>query len=210
MTTASAPLDTLLANQQVWRGRAQARPVHRPYSTGLTALDALLPSQGWPEHGLVEVLSDATGQGELSLLLPTLANLSTQARPILAIAPPFCPYAPAWQKAGVRLAQLHVVEATGTDALWAMEQALRAGCCSAVLGWPKSADDKALRRLQVAADSGNTLGFIFRALAMARNPSPAPLRLCIEYQATGIALRVLKCRGSAPPAGAVALRSARH
>ena len=68
-----------------------------------------------------------------------------------------------------------------------------------MLGWPQRADDKTLRRLQVAAEAGQAMGFLFRPLAAARNPSPAALRL--QFESGG--LRVLKCRGSHPPASPV-------
>jgi len=97
--------------------------------------------------------------------------------------------------APLRLSQLHVLEAAPKDALWAMEQALRAGCCGAVLGWPMQADDHALRRLQVAAEAGQALAFAFRPLRARDNPSPAPLRLSLTSE-----LRLLKCRGALPPA----------
>jgi hypothetical protein len=60
------------------------------------------------------------------------------------------------------------------------------------------ADDRALRRLQVAAESGQTLAFACRPLKVAANPSPAALRLVIDARPSQ--LRVLKCRGGlAPP-----------
>lgn len=206
-----ASLAALLGGQRLWRG-ADTVPTAPPgdgLATGLAALDAVLPRQGWPAAGLVEVLNAAPGVGELSLLLPVLAALSRQDKPVLLVAPPFRPYAPAWQRAGVRLSRLHVLEAAATAALWAMEQALRAGCCGAVLGWPAQVEVSALRRLQVAAETGQTLGFLFRAPEAARNPSPAPLRLQIEPAACGNALRILKCRGRHPPAAAIPLSASR-
>ncbi|NLB57582.1 MAG: translesion DNA synthesis-associated protein ImuA, partial [Gammaproteobacteria bacterium] len=118
---------------------------------------------------------------------------------VVLVAPPYVPFAPAWQAAGVELRQLEVVEAgTPRDALWAAEQCLRSGSCGAVLCWPLKADDRALRRLQVAAEAGRTLGFATRPLEAARNPSPAALRIAID--AAPSQLRVLKCRGGlAPP-----------
>ncbi|MGE0336542.1 MAG: translesion DNA synthesis-associated protein ImuA [Gammaproteobacteria bacterium] len=204
-------LETLLANPRIWRGPSAAAAPGIPLrSTGWQALDAALPQQGWPDAGLVEVLSAVDGLGELSLILPVLAALSAEARPILVVAPPYRPYAPTWRRAGIRLTQLHVLETAAQDAPWAMEQALRAGCCGAVLGWPGSVDDRTLRRLQVAADGGRTLGFVFRPLAAAGAPSPAPLRLCVEATTTGTAVRILKCRGSHPPAHGIPFGHTAH
>jgi len=199
-TDAPMRVESLLRDPRLWRGQgAPVLPLSN-HPTGCAALDDALPAGGWPDAALVEVLFSADGIGELSLLLPTLAALSSQDKPIVVIAPPYRVYAPAWQRAGVRLSQLQLIEANGKDALWAMEQALRAGCCGAVIGWPLKADDNALRRLQVAAETGQTLGFAFRPMNAQGNPSPAPLRLTVRGTHAGPELRVLKCRGALPPA----------
>ena len=108
------------------------------------------------------------------------------------------PYPQAWLAAGIDLRHLTIVQAQGRDALWAAEQCLRSGSCGAVLCWPQQADDRALRRLQVAAEAGQTLAFAYRPLREAVNPSPAALRLVVDAQPAQ--LRVLKCRGGRAPA----------
>ncbi len=192
-------LQSLLRDRRLWRGQGEPPPLSRR-PTGHAALDSALPAGGWPEAALVEILIAADGLGELALLLPTLALQSAQGKPIVVIAPPYRPYAPAWQSAGVQLSQLHLVEANAKDALWAMEQSLRAGCCGAVVAWPMQADDAALRRLQVAAETGQTLGFVFRPAQARHNPSPAPVRLSLQGTQHDPELRVLKCRGALPAA----------
>ncbi len=191
-------IDALLHQRRVWKGQPSALPASAQ-PTGLAALDAALPTGGWPEASLSELLVPVEGIGELRLLWPALARLSRQGERIVLVAPPHVPFAPAWQAAGVELRMLQVVEAgTAREALWASEQCLRSGSCGAVLCWPAEADDRALRRLQVAAESGRTLGFATRPLAAARNPSPAALRIAIDP--CPAQLRVLKCRGGlAPP-----------
>ena len=190
-------IDALLQSRRLWKGQPTARPA-APHPTGYAALDAALPSGGWPEAALSELLIAADGLGELRLLWPTLARLTRAGERVVLIAPPYVPFAPAWQAAGVDLRALHVVEATPREALWATEQCLRAGCCGAVLCWPAKADDRALRRLQVAAETGRALAFATRPLAAASQSSPAALRLAVE--ARPAQLRVLKCRGGlAPP-----------
>src|SRR5690606_40018000 len=106
------------------------------------ALDARLPHGGWPRRALSELLLPANGVGELALLLPTIARMTAAGGTVVLVAPPFIPYAPAWQAAGVDLAGLHVVDASPRDALWAQEQCLRSGACAAVLGWPPGGDDR--------------------------------------------------------------------
>jgi len=196
-------LDAMLAERRLWRGQPATRPRGRNPS-GHDALDALLPEGGWPEAALTEFLLAADGLGELRLLLPTLARLTRAAQAVAVIAPPYLPYPDGWRQAGVDLAFVHVVETAPRDALWAAEQCLRSGCLGAVLAWPRQADDRALRRLQVAADGGRTPGFVFRALREAANPSPAALRIAVDA-GTPPRLRVLKCRGGNPPARALEL-----
>ncbi|HEY0503853.1 MAG TPA: translesion DNA synthesis-associated protein ImuA [Lysobacter sp.] len=201
MSTGAVPLESLLSARTVWRaGRSAASaPVGEP--TGFAALDALLPNGGWPHGALTELLIPADGVGELSLLMPTLSRLTGAGRLVALIAPPFCPYAPAWQGAGVDLRHLEIVRADPRGALWAFEQCLRSAAFSAVLGWPSNADGPALRRLQVAADSGECLGFAVRDRRHAGNPSPAALRI----ECANGAWHVRKCRGGQAPAQPFAL-----
>lgn len=202
MVTASH-LDILLSRQTVWRaGRAPIAAL-RGEPTGFDALDALLPQHGWPCAALTELLLPCDGVGELALLLPTLARLTQAGGIVVLVAPPYVPYAPAWRDAGVDLSNLHVVDADARGALWAFEQALRSGACAAVLGWPQRADAQSLRRLQVAAGSGDCLGFAFRDRKHAANPSPAALRIeyVREHEGEG-AWHVRKCRGANAPAQA--------
>jgi hypothetical protein len=195
-------LDSLFNGGRVWKGRPAAPPAS-VHPTGLAALDAVLPSGGWPEAALSEILVAQQGVGELRLVWPTLARLSAAGERIVLVAPPYTPYPHAWQNAGVDLRQLSVIQADERDALWAAEQCLRSGSCGAVLCWPHKADDRALRRLQVAAETGQTLAFAWRALSEAINPSPAALRLAVEPSQ----VRVLKCRGGLAHPAPIALVS---
>lgn len=194
-------LDNLLDARRVWRGQPRQRAPSKQ-STGFAALDAQLPSGGWPESALSELLLPMDGIGELRLLWPTLARLSqagdaSSDEKIALIAPPYLPFASAWANAGVRLEKLQIVLAQPRDVLWATEQCLRSAACAAVLCWPLQADDRALRRLQVAAETGQCLGFAMRDAKAAANPSPAALRIVIDTAPAQ--LRVIKCRGGNPP-----------
>ena len=198
-------LEGLLAARTIWQAGRSTAPAADGEPTGHPALDALLPQGGWPRRALTELLLPADGVGELALLLPTLARLTRAGGIVALIAPPYLPYAPAWQAAGIDLALLQVVDAGPRDASWAFEQCLRSGACSAVLGWPRQADAQALRRLQVAADIGDCLGFALRDARHAANPSPAALRLqARQVPSGGIEWLVRKCRGGPAPARAFA------
>ena len=204
MPAALASLDALIHERRLWpaAGQAAGRPGE---STGHAALDAALPGGGWPPASLLELLLPMDGVGELGLLLPTLVRLARQGRSLAMVAPPYLPYAPALAAAGLDLSRLWVLRAEGRDALWAAEQALRSGACGAVLCWPQGADDRALRRLAVAAEQGDALGFAFRPLRALQQPSPAALRIEVL---PGDRVRVHKCRGAAVPAAPVLLKPA--
>lgn len=197
---ATPSLAGLISQNRVWRGQSSVIASSCEQPTGWPSLDAMLPARGWPVAALSELLLPADGIGELQLLWPTLARLSQAKDGVIAlVAPPWHPYPPAWHAAGVRLGALQVIRTkTPRDALWAAEQCLRSGACNAVLCWPQQADDRALRRLQVAAETGQALGFAFRPMKAAMNPSPAALRIALD--ASPRQLRVLKCRGGIPPA----------
>jgi cell division inhibitor SulA len=191
-------LSNLLDARQLWRGRA-IPILEGEQPTGWPMLDAALPARGWPDASLTEILLPVDGIGELRLVLPTLARLTQGHRPVVLIAPPYLPCAMGWRQQGVNLHRLHIVEVEEKQVLWAAEQCLRSGSCAAVLAWPHHADDRRLRRLQVAADTGRALAFVFRDRKHLTNASPASLRLELAT-APHAAIWVRKCRGGNAPA----------
>jgi len=194
-------LSNLLDARQVWRGQATP-PAEGAQPTGWPMLDAVLPARGWPEASLTEILLPADGIGELRLVLPTLARLTQGVRPIMLVAPPYAPCAMGWRQQGVNLQRVEIVDAEEKHTLWAAEQALRSGSCAAVLAWPQQADDRSLRRLQVAADTGRALAFVFRDRRYLANAWPAALRLELTALPQP-SIWVRKCRGGNAPAQAI-------
>ena len=191
-------LENLLQNPAIRRADRAAVGRVPGISTGFRRLDRALPEAGWPVSGLTEILTDQQGVGELSLLMPALARLSEERRWIAWVAPPHIPYGPALMAHGIDLSRVLLVHTPpGADTLWALEQALSAGTCGAVLGWlgGESADHKVLRRLKLAAKAGRSTGFLFRGLRCVETPSPADLRLILENVNEGLEVHVLKCRG---------------
>lgn len=190
-------LDRLLQHPALWRAREQGEVTGRPgLPTGHAALDRVLPGSGWPSQGLIEILADRTGIGELSLLLPALARLCAAEREggwLACISPPHPPYAPAFAARGIDVNRMLVVHAPPAE--WAMEQALRSGACSVVLGWAACRDRQSLRRLQLAAEQSRSFAVLFRRLRAATEPSPAVLRIALEGTAQGLVARILKSRG---------------
>ena len=90
------------------------------------------------------------------------------------------------------------IDAGAAEGAWSAEQCLRSGSCGAVLGWLRHADYTQLRRLQLAAESGEALAFLFRPAAAAAKASPAALRLQLhaDSEAGAVDIDILKCRGN--------------
>ncbi len=188
-------LDHLLQHADIWRGD-ELSTRSTGVATGFAELDAVLPGAGWPQGALTELMVPREGIGALQLLLPALARLSQQKRWIAWVAPPYIPYAPALAAAGVDLSHMLLIHPKAdSDGFWAIEQSLRSGTCGAVLAWPMIGDGKALRRLQLAAEAGQSLGFLFRPEHAAQQPSPAAVRLQVMRSREGINVQVLKRRG---------------
>lgn len=190
-----AALVDVLRYPGIWRRSASTRMAVDAQPTGLAELDALLPGGGWPRGALSEILIEQDGIGECSLVLPALAALTQARRRVALVAPPYIPYAPALAAAGIDLTQLVHIDANAADTHWTAEQCLRAGCCGAVLNWLPQADYQQLRRLQLAAETGAAIGFVFRPLSAAGQTSPAALRLKVTASGTGPRIEIIKCRG---------------
>jgi hypothetical protein len=189
-------IDELLRHPGLWRARDQGSSQPPGLPTGFSALDGCLPGGGWPRQGLIEILADRHGIGELSLLMPALAALCGEEREggwLAWVSPPYQPYAPALAARGIDVERVLVVR-SGPPA-WVMEQSLRSGSCSAVLGWVDVINPQSLRRLQLAAEQTCCLAVIFRWLRDRREPSPAVLRIALEAGQGGLRVRIEKSRG---------------
>ena len=195
-------LDLVLSNPAVWRGDQYAKVAVESIPTGFAELDAQLPGRGWPRAALTELLISQRGIGELRLLLPALVRLSKDDKWLVLVAPPHRPFAPGFESLGVNLSRLIVVETKSDgESLWAAERCLRSGSCAAVLAWPGSGPRTQLRRLQLAAEEGKSLGVVFGSTRNAAHPSPAPLRIQLAASRGKLELQILKRRGGgwAPP-----------
>jgi hypothetical protein len=194
--SAAITLKSVLLRTDIWLGDRLVTQGEAGVPSGFAALDAELPGGGWPRGALTELLLDASGVGELSLLQAALQACAHEA-PIALVAPPQRPHAPAWA-AALPLERLLLVEARGSDVAWATEHLLASGALGALLVWlPAQIDTRSLRRLQLAAEGHPAPAFVFRPAAAARNASPAPLRLTLAGSAQGLQVSILKRRGPA-------------
>ncbi len=191
---------------QLWRGDELAQVAAQP--SGFAALDARLPGGGWPLGALIEIAPSCEGLGEVRLTLPALKSWGDQGRIIAFVKPPHIPYAPALVRLGIRLAAVLWIEPpTEEDAHWAAEQLLREGA-AAVLLWSAVAADRALRRLQLAAEAGKACAFLYRTPATLRSASPAAVRIVLTPEPAGVCAQLLKVRGGQPGRVLLPLQSA--
>jgi cell division inhibitor SulA len=195
----------LQGSTALWRGCDLAGQGNTGQATGFSELDAILPGRGWPRNGLMEIVAPHWGSGELQLLLPLMRSVIARGQWVLWISPPYLLYAPALVQAGIDTEQILVVdlETSCRDALWTMEKALQTGNCGLVLAWQNWLPGKVLRRLQLAASAGDTLGVLFKHRDSKHSPSPIRLQIkdcspekqaCSEAEVT-----LIKARGNFRP-----------
>jgi hypothetical protein len=188
-------LESCLQRRDIWRGSKISAP-GRTIATGFAVLDQHLPDGGWPVGTLTEILVEDVTYSPLWLLLPALITLAPQ-RPWQAwIRPPAIPYAPGLHQNGLDLSKILLIRPTRhTDVLWSAEQSLRSRACSAVLFWSDKLQRAATRRLQLAAEHGQTLGICFQNHHGTNSHSMASLRLHCRHTANGVYIDIIKCRG---------------
>jgi len=185
----------------LWRGDAMGSALGNHgaggRSSGYAALDRELPGDGWPPSVLTELLWAQQGDGEFRLLAPLLSRLAAGGETIVLLAPPHRVCAPALAQAGIDVRRLLLVQSEKPgDRLWAAEQILKSASFGALLCWLPQARPDHLRRLQLAAGTGEGLSFVFRPAAARQESSPAPLRLLCRAAAAGrLSVEVFKRRG---------------
>jgi len=204
-------IDSLLSrNPILWRGCDMAGRGDHGQPTGYPQLDDILPGRGWPRHAIVEIITPQWGMGELQVLVPLMREVVAQGKWILWISPPYLLNSPALLQAGIDPGQVLVInlEISCKDALWSMEKALQTAGCGLVLAWQNWLPDRVVRRLQLAAEAGETLGILFQHRASKYSQSP----LCLELKeslpadrsrsrtaAASTGITVLRARGSFRP-----------
>ena len=185
----------------LWKGRSDesvSQPEKGFLDTGFEELNALLPTGGWPVKSIIEIVVDDWGNGELQVLLPVMRELSQQKTYLSLVSPPYLPYAPTLHNAGIALNQLVIIDnaVSAKEKWWGAEKILQHGDCGLVMIWPERPDAQQwsgyIRRLQRAAEMGNSTGIIlYRGKPV---DTPASLRLKLGYCDAGINVRILKSR----------------
>ena len=195
---ASSPISSLISHPLLWRGKQISHRI-ATFGTGYTALDKALPGNGWPRGAITELVTDTVACGELSLLLPALAQLSQADQWISMIDPPWIPYPSALHGRGLVLEKLLLVRTKDrAESLWACEQVVRGISGGAMLAWPDGLSFSEVRRLQLAAERTQKTVFLFHDGKTASPSSPAALRLQLTADDGDLQIKVLKCRGQRP------------
>ena len=193
-------IDDLLRHPGLWRAREQGGATSQPAGlpTGYAALDRCLPGGGWPSQGLIEILTRSSRHRRTE-------PADARARRAVAARIMGTAGSPGSRRRTSRT-HLHSPPAASTcgaccvvraqPAEWAMEQALRSGACSAVLGWaalPRSAEPApAAARGRAVALPG---GAVPQAGAMAANLRPRCCASRSKASREGLEVRILKSRG---------------
>jgi protein ImuA len=135
-------------------------------------IDELLP-QGFFRRGMIVELF-----GSSTALAVTLARMAL--RPggaLVAIDPAQRFYPPAAASRGIDLNRLIIVRPDKPD--WIVTQSLACPAVDAVLCWPNRVGAKMLRRWQLAAERGGSIGLLMRPRDSQRAPSWADVQLTV-------------------------------
>lgn len=146
--------------------------------SGCPGLERLLPGGGYEPGCLVEWFYSGAGGAAGSLAMLSAIAAMREGKALVVIDWEHTFYPSAAIALGVDLKRLIVVRPTSReDGWWSLDQALR---CSAVGSvWshlPDEMDDRLARRLQLAAETGGTLGMLLRHNRTRNRPSWADVQ----------------------------------
>lgn len=185
--------------QQIDLSNQQSQPA---VSSGCEFLDAILPHNGIRPGQLVEWLAHSPGSGSFSWALQSCRSLAEQHphQSVVIIDTGRTFYAPAaWgllrpasashtssvppsvPSPNFDLERVILVRPKNTtDALWALDQSLRSPSITAVCASIDRLESRDFRRLQLAAETGNTVGHLLRPVSIRGRPSWSDLQLLVQ------------------------------
>lgn len=185
---------------RIWRASQHKTPDVRAIATGFPQLDNLLAASGWPRGTLIECHCPHAGIGEIRLFQQVMAGCSGQEQNVFWVDPPYTPYAPCLAQSGMDLAHFFLIRTSDDeDRIWTLEQLLKCPAAGLVMGWSRSCNPAHLRRLQLAAEGGDTLGVVMITAGSFQTASPAPVRLALSPEpAQGLRIDIQRQRGGQP------------
>ena len=171
--------------------RAGLRPVPVPddsTSAPASVLSRLLPDVTSLRGRLVEWLSDVKGSGMTSLAVLASQPAIHQELWVIVDGQQTL-HAPGLVPLSLDLGRVVLVQPDCfSDALWSVEQALRTRGVGAVVCEIDQLSPAAFRRLQLAAETGGTLGVLLRPERVRHQPSWAEYRFLVRPMATATPL----------------------
>lgn len=183
-------IDLLERKQLIWHGR-DYRPPQDVVPSGHAVFDEKLAG-GFPKNGVVSIESQV-GVGELRFLMNTLA---TKERLLVFINPPGILCAEFFYHQGLDLNNILVIyPRQKNEALWASEQCLKSGACSAVMLWHNMFEIHHVKRLQVASDEGNCLQFLMRSNHIKSASLPVSMNMQFAPHVQGLDITINKRKG---------------
>jgi len=175
------------------------RPPHGRVTSGSKALDRLFADEGFQRGTLVEWLGPK-GCGATTLAMIAAREACRDGRVLVVVDGARRFYPPAAATYGIGWENLIIVRPQKQkDYEWALNQSLHCPAVSAVVCWPEELGSRAYRRLQLAAETGGSLGLLIRPEGAVNKPSWADVRLSVRaLPTTGkprIKVELLRCRG---------------
>ena len=179
-------------------------------STGIAAVDDFFPEGGLRRGLLIEWLIDGEGTGACRLMFQLVSRFfqAIAAGAVVVIDRQREFYPPAMAAAGVDVDRAVLVRPQKqADALWALEQSLRSAGVTVTVCRINRLIDRAFRRLQLAAETGQGLGMLLRPAEARAQPSWAdvrflvrPLAACASFEESSgqrLSVELLHRRGGA-------------
>lgn len=200
--SASLPLDprAVVAQLQAQLSERERRVSsgRQVVSSGLPELDAVLAAGGFSRGSLVEWLVPGPGSGAGTLALAAVREACRDGPPLVVVDGSGRFYPPGAAALGIDLARVLIVRPRrSADELWAIDQALRTRGMGAVLAWPEKADQRWLRRWQLAVEQSGVIGLFIRSDRVRGEPCFSDVRLQVSPLAGqgGRRIRIAIVRG---------------
>jgi len=154
---------------------------HDLIATGCQALDRFLPEGGWRRGTLIEWLCAEPGSGAATLAMLAARESSRVGGAVVVMDNRRDFYPPAAALLGIDSTRLVVIRAKNQqDQLWALDQALKCRGVAAVWAEQHEIDPHTFRRLQLAAETGNTLGLLLRNARVRGQPTWSEMQLLVQ------------------------------
>lgn len=128
---------------------------------------------------LVEYLAE-NGSGATALAMMAAREACREGGALVVIDRSRTFYPPAAASFGFNQDAILIRPQTRKDELWALNQALRCPGVGALLAWPDQLEERAFRGLQIAAETGGSVGLFIRPTKMRGQPAWSDMQLLVE------------------------------